>query len=80
MAERSPDEPPVGLPAAGTGLVHDSGHMPTRIRVLAGRVASLELRRYRLEVGVELPAAVEGSHDHVPALTALRVIPVWRTT
>ena len=52
----------------------------TRIRVLAGRVASLELRRYRLEVGVELPAAVEGSHDHVPALTALRVIPVWRTT
>jgi len=76
MAKRSPYESSVGRPLAGAGLVHGSGHMLTRIHMLADRFASLYLLRCGLETGVELPSAVECSHDHVPALMAFRVIPV----
>ena len=56
--------------------MHGSRHMLTPINLLASGSASLYLLCHGLETGIELPSGIERSHDHVPALMALRVIPV----
>jgi hypothetical protein len=58
------------------GSLHDSGHMLTEINRLASGAAPPYLLRRGIKAGVELRSAVECRHNHVPALTALRVIPV----
>lgn len=76
VAERPPDQAPVGRPPAGTRLLHDAGHPLTRIDLRAGRFAPLHVLRYGPETGAELAPAVECGHDHMPPLMPLRVIPV----
>jgi hypothetical protein len=75
-AKRARYQSPVRCPLAGAGLVHGSGYVLTRIDLLTGRCAPVDLLRYRIDAGVELTPAVERGHDHAPALTALPVIPV----
>jgi hypothetical protein len=57
-------------------LKFGSGDVLARIDVLASGSAALYRLRLGLEAGVELPAAGERRHHDVPALVALRVVPV----
>src|SRR5262249_22861297 len=76
VAKRPHDQPSVGRPPPGAWLVHDSGHVLTRIAMLAGGLAPLHVVPGSLKAGVDLPPAVERCHYHVPALMARRVVPV----